>query len=59
MHKNKPLGAFFRDIELIRADQKILRDVMDSLGIEESSLRKAGAWAAEKVGPRAINDCGR
>lgn len=23
---------------------------MDSLGIEESSLRKAGAWAAEKVG---------
>jgi hypothetical protein len=51
VHKDKPLGAFFSDIEAeIRADQKRLRDVMDSLGIEESSLRKAGAWAAEKVG---------
>jgi hypothetical protein len=51
MHKDKPLGAFFSDIEAeIRADQKTLRDVMDSLGIDESNLRKAGAWAAEKVG---------
>jgi hypothetical protein len=27
-----------------------LRDLMDSLGIEESNVRKAGAWAAEKAG---------
>jgi hypothetical protein len=51
VHKNKPLGAFFSGIEAeIRADQKTLRSLMDSLGIEESNLRKAGAWAAEKVG---------
>jgi hypothetical protein len=51
VHKDKPLGAFFSDIEAeIRADQKTLRDVMDSLEIEESNLRKAGAWAVEKVG---------
>ena len=51
VHKDKPLGAFFSDIEAeIRADQKTLRDVMDSLGIQESNLRKAGAWAVEKVG---------
>jgi hypothetical protein len=51
VHKDEPLGYFFSDIEAeIQADQKTLRDVMDSLGIQESSLRKAGAWAAEKVG---------
>jgi hypothetical protein len=45
------LGAFFSNIEAeVRADQKTLRDLMDSLGIEESNLRKAGAWAAEKAG---------
>ena len=51
VHKDKPLGIFFSEIEAgIRSDQKTLRDVMTSLGIKESSLRKAGAWAAEKVG---------
>ena len=34
----------------IKADQDALRDVMRTLGVEESKLRKAGAWAAEKVG---------
>jgi hypothetical protein len=34
----------------IKADQDALRDVMHTLGIEESKVRKAGAWAAEKVG---------
>jgi hypothetical protein len=51
LHEGKPLGAFFSNIEAeVRADQKTLRDLMDSLGIEESNLRKAGAWAAEKAG---------
>jgi hypothetical protein len=50
-HKGKPLGSFFVEIEReIRADQDALRDVMRRLGIEESKIRKAGAWAAEKVG---------
>jgi hypothetical protein len=34
----------------IQADQDKLRDVMRTLGVQESKLRKAGAWAAEKVG---------
>ena len=50
-HKDEPLGSFFRETESeIKADQETLRDVMRSLGIEESKMRKAGAWAAEKLG---------
>jgi hypothetical protein len=51
LYKGKPLGAFFTDIEAeIRADQNSLRNLMRSLGIEESNVRRAGAWVAEKVG---------
>lgn len=51
LHKGNPLGVFFSDIKAeIRVDQNTLRDMMRSLGIEESNLRKAGAWAAEKAG---------
>jgi hypothetical protein len=51
LHQGKPLGAFFSNLEAeVRADQGRLRDLMESRGIEESNVRKAGAWAAEKVG---------
>ena len=51
VHKGEPLGGFFVEIEReIKADQDTLRDVMRTLGVEESKLRKASAWAAEKVG---------
>ena len=51
VHKGKPIGIFFVEIETeIKADQDRLRDLMRTLGIEESKVRKAGAWAAEKVG---------
>ena len=51
VHKGKPLGRFFVRIKKqIKADQNALREVMDTLGIKESKMRKAGAWAAEKVG---------
>jgi len=51
LHEGKPLGDFFRDIEAeIRADQEKLREVMRSLGIEESNVRKAVAWVGEKAG---------
>src|SRR5881296_509718 len=50
-HKGEPLGAFFAECEAkIKADQDTLRDVMRTLGVEESKMRQAGAWAAEKVG---------
>jgi len=51
LHKGEPLGSFFAETEReIKADQGTLRDVMRTLGVEESKVRQAGAWAAEKVG---------
>ena len=51
VHKGEPLGSFFVEIEReIKADQDMLRDVMRTLGVEESKVRQAAAWAAEKVG---------
>lgn len=51
LYEGKPLGTFFSEVEAeVRTDQNRLRNVMDSLGIKESKLRKAGAWAAEKLG---------
>ena len=51
LHEGKPLGYFFMDIEAeIRADQEKLREAMRSIRIEESNVRKAGAWLAEKAG---------
>ena len=51
VHKGESLGRFFAETEReIKADQDTLRDVMRSLGVEESKLRQAGAWAAEKIG---------
>src|SRR5437588_1399258 len=51
VHKGEPLGSFFVATEReIKEDQDTLRNVMRSVGVEESKLRQAGAWAAEKVG---------
>ena len=51
VHKGEPVGSFFAEIEReIKADQDTLRDVMRTLEIEESRVRQAGAWAAEKIG---------
>jgi hypothetical protein len=51
VHKGEALGSFFVETEReIKADQDRLREVMRTLGVEESKIRKAGAWAAEKVG---------
>jgi hypothetical protein len=51
VHKGEPVGSFFLETESeIKADQDTLRDVMRTLGIEESTVRQAGAWVAEKVG---------
>jgi hypothetical protein len=50
-HKGEPVGSFFARTEAdIKADQETLRAIMRSLGVEESKVRKAGAWAAEKLG---------
>ena len=50
-HKGESLGSFFVQTQKeIKADQDTLRHIMATLAIEESKVRKAGAWAAEKVG---------
>jgi len=49
--KGEPLGSFFVETEReIKADQEMLRGIMRTLGVEESKVRKAGAWAVEKLG---------
>ena len=46
----KPLERFFRDLrDDIHHDQKQLRELMEKLGVTESTVRKAGAWVAEKL----------
>ena len=50
-HKGEPIGSFFVQTETeIKADQETLRGIMRTLEVEESKVRKAGAWAAEKLG---------
>jgi hypothetical protein len=50
-HKGESLGSFFVQTKKeIKADQETLRGIMRILGVDESKVRKAGAWAAEKVG---------
>jgi hypothetical protein len=48
-YKGKPLEQFFNDLRNeIHADQDTLEDLIEKLGEEESAVRKAGAWVAEK-----------
>lgn len=45
-----PLEEFFTHLHVeISADQDVLRDLMHTLEMEESAVRKAGAWVAEKL----------
>ena len=37
-------------VQQIREDQTVLKGVIERLGTGESSLKKAGAWLAEKAG---------
>jgi hypothetical protein len=49
-YKDEPIGNFFESLKTdIEADKEMLRQVMQSLGIGESTVRQTGAWAAEKV----------
>jgi hypothetical protein len=49
-YKGKPLEEFFQNLrDEIDADQDTLQDLIEKLGEQESAVRKAGAWVAEKV----------
>jgi hypothetical protein len=46
----KPLERFFRDLRReVGEDQAQLKGLMAKLGVDESTVRKAGAWLAEKL----------
>src|SRR5256885_6996712 len=48
-YKGKPLEHFFSDLRAdIDQDQEQLKQLIEKLGIQESAVRKAGAWIAEK-----------
>ncbi len=50
-HPAHRLARFFTELrDEIAADQETLRTVIDKIGASESSVRKAGAWLAEKMG---------
>ena len=48
-HAGTPLEKFFADLYIeISSDQEVLRDLLRTLEIGESTVRQAGAWVAEK-----------
>ena len=49
-YKEKPLAKFFETLRAdIQSDQDQLKALIDKLGGKESTVRKAGAWLAEKL----------
>jgi hypothetical protein len=53
------LEKFFREVrDDVQADQDVLHGLIKKLGIEESRLRKAGAWIMEKVGQAKLDVSG-
>jgi len=53
------LGTFFREIrDDVQTDQNVLHGLIKKLDIEESSLRKAGAWIVEKFGQTKLDVSG-
>jgi hypothetical protein len=55
-YDGKPLERFFRDLRQdIESDQAQLKDLMQKLGVGESTVRKAGAWLAEKLSRSKID----
>ena len=54
-HKGNRLEKFFADLrEDVHADQEVLQNLMRKLDLEESSVRKAGAWIVETIGQAKI-----
>ena len=50
IYREKPLEHFFQKLrDEIQQDQEQLKELMQKLGADESAVRKAGAWLAEKL----------
>lgn len=49
-YQGKPLANFFQNLRRdIHEDQAQLKELIQKLGVEESAVRKAGAWLVEKL----------
>lgn len=49
-YEGKPLANFFQKLRAdIHQDQEQLKELIQKMGVEESAVRKAGAWIAEKL----------
>jgi len=58
-HEGKPLAKFFTDLRNdVSADQEVLRKILKRFNANESAVRKAGAWLAEKFGRVKIEAAG-
>ena len=56
-HSEDRFAKTFRDWrDEIQADQETLRNLIRKLGAEESAMRKAGAWVAEKFSRIKVGD---
>lgn len=50
-HQGTPWAAFFTELQSeIKADHEQLHSLMTALGFDNSGVRNAGAWLAEKLG---------
>jgi hypothetical protein len=58
-HPEDRFGRFFGDLRKeIYADQETLSDLVRKIGCEESAIRKASAWLAEKFSRAKVGDTG-
>ncbi len=59
VYKGQPIAEFCQGVrDRIVADQEKLRAVMKAVEVEESSLRKASAWVAEKLSRPKLSPAG-
>lgn len=50
-HESTPWAAFFAELEIeVEADHEQLHNLIQALGWDDSGVRNAGAWMAEKLG---------
>ena len=55
-HEEEPLAKFLEELRMdIVADQDVLKKIVHRFNADQSALRKAGAWLAEKVARAKLN----
>ncbi len=58
-HEGSPLVRFFKELEAeVKADHEQLGNLMKVLGTDDSGVRNAGAWMAEKLSRAKIGFSG-